>query len=47
MNRWLGAPGEEMIMTSATTAPRGDGSARRDDETTEGHEEMRGNRWRI
>jgi len=41
-----GATGEEMI-TTATTSPRGDGSARRDDETTEGHEEMRGNRWRI
>ena len=37
----------EEMMTTATMAPRGEESARRDDETTEDGEEMRGNRWRI
>ena len=37
----------ERMMTTATTAPRGDSTARRDDERSEDDEEMRGNRWRI
>ncbi len=35
------------MMTTATTAPRGEGTARQDEETSEDNEEMRGNRWRI
>ena len=37
----------EEMMATATMEPRGDDSARRNDETTEDEEEMRGNRWRI
>ncbi len=35
------------MMTTATTAPRGEGTARQGEDTSEDHEEMRGNRWRI
>ena len=41
------APTRKRVMTTATTAPRGDTTVRRDDERSEDDEEMRGNRWRI
>ncbi len=38
---------ETRMMSTATTAPRSDTTARRDEETSEDKKEMRGNRWRI
>lgn len=37
----------ERMMTTTTTAPRGDEAARRDAGKIEDDEEMRGNRWQI
>ena len=41
------ASAEKRMMSTATTAPRSDTTARRDEETNEDNKEMRGNRWRI
>jgi len=41
------ASAEKRMMSTATTAPRSDTAARRDEETSEDDREMRGNRWRI